>query len=41
MAAPALVPPEVHVDQNLLNEYEAEMAAAANMELPDQEDDDL
>lgn len=41
VAAPALAPPEVQVDQAVLEEYQREMEAAANMPLPDEEDTDL
>ncbi|KXX74965.1 GTP-binding nuclear protein GSP1/Ran [Madurella mycetomatis] len=39
VAAPALAPAEVTVDKNLLAQYEAEIQAAANEPLPDDEDD--
>lgn len=41
VAAPALAPPEVQVDQAVLAEYQKEMDAAANMPLPDEDDADL
>jgi GTP-binding nuclear protein Ran len=41
VAAPALAPPEVQVDQNLLDQYQKEMTEAAAMPLPDEEDPDL
>lgn len=41
VAAPALAPPEVQVDQAVLLEYQKEMDAAAQMPLPDEEDADL
>ncbi|RDI82830.1 hypothetical protein Vi05172_g7192 [Venturia inaequalis] len=41
VAAPALAPPEVQVDQAVLEQYQKEMEAAANMPLPDEEDTDL
>ncbi|BCS01445.1 Ran family GTP-binding nuclear protein [Aspergillus luchuensis] len=41
VAAPALAPPEVTVNKELLAQYEQEMDAAANMPLPDEEDADL
>src|SRR5271170_278924 len=41
VAAPALAPPEVQVDQNLLDQYHKEMTEAAAMPLPDEEDPDL
>ncbi|KNG87577.1 hypothetical protein ANOM_004072 [Aspergillus nomiae NRRL 13137] len=41
VAAPALAPPEVTVDQEVLKQYQAEMDAAAQMPLPDEEDADL
>ena len=41
MAAPALAPPEVQVDQTAMEEYQREMDAAAAMPLPDEDDADL
>jgi len=41
VAAPALAPPEVQVDQAVLEQYQKEMEAAANMPLPDEDDTDL
>jgi len=41
VAAPALAPPEVQVDQEVLEKYQKEMQDAANMPLPDEEDADL
>ena len=41
VAAPALAPPEVHVDQALLELYQKEMDDASAMPLPDEEDPDL
>ncbi|KPV76807.1 uncharacterized protein RHOBADRAFT_64594 [Rhodotorula graminis WP1] len=41
VAAPALAPPEVQVDANLMSRYEAELTAAAAAPLPDEEDNDL
>lgn len=41
VAAPALAPPEVQVDQAAMEQYQKEMADAANMPLPDEEDPDL
>ena len=41
VAAPALAPPEVQVDQAVLDQYKQEMEAAAQMPLPDEEDADL
>jgi len=41
VAAPALAPPEAQVDQALLDIYQTEMAEAANMPLPDEDDGDL
>ncbi|OJJ02625.1 hypothetical protein ASPVEDRAFT_169383 [Aspergillus versicolor CBS 583.65] len=41
VAAPALAPPEVQVDTQLVATYEAEMQAAAAQPLPDEEDPDL
>ncbi|KAL2271186.1 hypothetical protein VTJ83DRAFT_557 [Remersonia thermophila] len=39
VAAPALAPAEVTVDQNLLAQYEQEIQEAANAPLPDDDDD--
>lgn len=36
VAAPALAPPEVQVDQALIAKYEEELKAAANAPLPDE-----
>ena len=41
VAAPALAPPEVQVDQTAMEEYQKEMADAAAMPLPDEDDPDL
>ncbi|KAL9939265.1 hypothetical protein V8E36_002078 [Tilletia maclaganii] len=41
VAAPALLPPEVEVDQALMQSYEAELNAAAAAPLPDEDDGDL
>lgn len=41
VAAPALAPPEVQVNEALLAEYQKEMQDAAQMPLPDEEDPDL
>jgi GTP-binding nuclear protein Ran len=41
VAAPALAPPEVTVDQAVLEEYQREMEAASAMPLPDEDDGDL
>jgi GTP-binding nuclear protein Ran len=41
VAAPALAPPEVQVDQEVLEKYQKEMQDAANMPLPDEDDADL
>lgn len=41
VAAPALAPPEVQVDQAVLDQYTKEMADAAQMPLPDEDDADL
>ena len=41
VAAPALAPPEVQVDQAAMEQYQKEMQDAANMPLPDEEDPDL
>jgi len=39
--APALQPPEVQVDENEMIQWRAEMEAAANTALPDNDDDDF
>jgi GTP-binding nuclear protein Ran len=41
VAAPALAPPEVQVDQAVLDQYQKEMQDAAQMPLPDEDDADL
>jgi GTP-binding nuclear protein Ran len=41
VAAPALAPPEVTVDEKVLAQYQQEMTEAANMPLPDEDDQDL
>lgn len=41
VAAPALAPPEVQVDQAVLEQYAKEMTEAAQMPLPDEDDADL
>ncbi|KAJ5021577.1 GTP-binding nuclear protein [Bipolaris maydis] len=41
VAAPALAPPEVTVDQAVLEQYRQEMENAAQMPLPDEDDADL
>jgi len=41
VAAPALAPPEVQVDQAVLAQYAKEMQDAAEMPLPDEDDGDL
>ena len=41
VAAPALAPPEVQVDQAVLEQYRQEMENAAQMPLPDEDDADL
>jgi GTP-binding nuclear protein Ran len=41
VAAPALAPPEVEVNPELLAQYQQEMQQAAAMPLPDEEDADL
>lgn len=41
VAAPALAPPTVQVDEALLAQYQKEMHDAAQMPLPDEEDPDL
>jgi GTP-binding nuclear protein Ran len=38
VASPALAPPEVTVDHSLLKQYEADMDAAAQQPLPDEDD---
>lgn len=38
VASPALAPPEVTVDKDLLQQYESEMNAAAQQPLPDEDD---
>ncbi|KAJ1793150.1 GTP-binding nuclear protein gsp1/Ran, partial [Coemansia sp. RSA 2399] len=37
--APALAPPEVPVDSELMDKYNAEMEAVANQPLPEEDDD--
>ena len=39
VAAPALAPPEVQVDANLMAQYNNEMAEAAAQPLPEEDDD--
>ncbi|CCA70981.1 probable GSP1-GTP-binding protein of the ras superfamily [Serendipita indica DSM 11827] len=39
VAAPALAPPEVQVDQNLMTQYEQELNKAAAAPLPEEDDD--
>ncbi|KAI9273740.1 GTP-binding nuclear protein GSP1/Ran [Sporodiniella umbellata] len=39
VAAPALAPPEVQVDANLMQQYNNEMEEAANQPLPEEDDD--
>lgn len=39
VAAPALAPPEVQVDDNLMQQYNNEMAEAAAQPLPEEDDD--
>jgi GTP-binding nuclear protein Ran len=39
VAAPALAPPEVSVDANLMNQYTQEMNEAAAQPLPEEDDD--
>src|SRR5436190_17568340 len=41
VASPALAPPEVQVNQQLMDQYHKEMTEAATMPLPDEEDPDL
>jgi len=41
VASPALAPPEVTVDADLMNKYQQEMEQAAAMPLPDEDDADL
>ena len=41
VAAPALAPPEVQVNQELLDQYQREMTEAAAQPLPDEDDADL
>ena len=41
VAAPALAPPTAVVDHALLEQYQQEMQAAAQMPLPDEDDTDL
>jgi GTP-binding nuclear protein Ran len=41
VAAPALAPPEVQVNQQLMDQYEKEMNEAKEMPLPDEDDADL
>ncbi|KAA8906475.1 hypothetical protein TRICI_005140 [Trichomonascus ciferrii] len=41
VASPALAPPEVQVDAELMNKYQQEMEQASNMPLPDEDDADL
>lgn len=41
VAAPALAPPEVQVDANLMQQYQQEMDQATALPLPDEDDADL
>lgn len=41
VASPALAPPEVAVDADLMQKYEQEMSQATAMPLPDEDDGDL
>lgn len=41
VAAPALAPPEVQVDQTLMAQYQQELDKAAAAPLPDEDDADL
>ena len=38
---PALEPPEITMDPNMVQRYEQELKMAQNVELPDDDDDDL
>lgn len=38
---PALQPPEVALDNNLMQQYEAEMNQAASVPLPNDDDEDI
>jgi GTP-binding nuclear protein Ran len=39
--APVLLPPEVHLDQALMQQYEQELAAAEQVPLPDDANEDF
>lgn len=41
VASPALAPPEVQVDADLMQKYQQEMEAATALPLPDEDDADL
>ena len=41
VAMPALQPPDVHIDEELIRQYEAEIENAKNAPLPEDDDDDL
>ncbi|PRT53755.1 GTP-binding nuclear protein GSP1/Ran [Wickerhamiella sorbophila] len=41
VASPALAPPEVQIDADLMNKYQQEMEQAAALPLPDEDDADL
>lgn len=41
MAEPALAPPEVKLDQAVMEQYQNELTAAENAPLPDEDDADL
>jgi GTP-binding nuclear protein Ran len=41
VAMPALAPPEIHMDPEMIRQYEKEVVDAQNAELPDDADDDL
>lgn len=41
VASPALAPPEVQVDENLMHQYQQEMEQATALPLPDEDDADL
>lgn len=41
VASPALAPPEVQVDEQLMQQYQQEMEQATALPLPDEDDADL